>query len=64
MNQKIKCIKVSRPDTHGKDFCMWKWKDFDIENEFDGAEVGETILLELCEMTEEEYEELGEFDGW
>ena len=60
----IKCLKVSRPDTHGGNFCMWKWNDFDVGAEFDGADIGETITLELCEMTEQEFEDLGEFDGW
>jgi hypothetical protein len=35
-----------------------------IEDEFDGAEIGETIVLTYCEMTEEDLEEMPEFEGW
>ena len=35
-----------------------------VDAEFDGAEIGDTIQLELIEMTEEEYQRLPEFQGW
>ncbi len=35
-----------------------------IDAEFDGAAPGDTILLQLVEMTEVEYKKLPEFEGW
>jgi len=35
-----------------------------IKDEFDGAEIGDEVVLELCEMTREEIDTLPEFDGW
>jgi len=61
---KIPCVDVMRPDTHSGMTCTWKMKDFDIHAEMEGMEVGETILLRYNEMTEQEFNDLGEFDGW
>ena len=35
-----------------------------LVGEFDGAAPGDTILLQLVEMTEAEYKKLPEFEGW
>ena len=61
---KILCVKVTRPETNGGDFCVWKWDQFDAKAEMDGGEIGEKITLELCEMTVQELEDLGDFNGW
>ena len=54
--------KLSRPGLMG-DFCIYP--NFDsIYFELDDAEVGEKFEIEIVEMTEEEFEDLGEFEGW
>jgi len=35
-----------------------------LDGEFDGAEVGDQVTLELIEMEESDYEALPEFGGW
>lgn len=64
MPDKIPCVETRRPDTHPGMCCTWKLKDFDISAEFDGAEVGEKIELTYVELTQEEFDDLGDFDGW
>jgi hypothetical protein len=64
MDGKVPCVKVTRPDTHGEDWCLYRMAGFSVADEFDGAEVGERITLELCEMTEEEIKALPDFQGW
>ena len=61
---KLCCVEVRRPDTHGGMACTWKMKDFDIQAEMDGSEVGEEIVLRYVELTDAEFTALGEFDGW
>lgn len=61
---KIPCIELRRPDTHPGMCCTWKMTDFDIHAEFDGAEVGDTAELTYVELTQEEFDALGDFDGW
>jgi hypothetical protein len=54
--------KLSRPDLYG-DYCVFP--NFDsIYFELDNAEVGEKFEIEIVEMTEQEFEDLGEFEGW
>jgi hypothetical protein len=62
--EKVKCVKVRRPDSHGNMWCICQMKGYAIADEFDGAEVGERIELEYCEMTQEELDALPEFEGW
>ncbi len=58
-------LKVTRPDTHGDQSCTYKWPgECLIENELDDAEIGESIRIELVDMTDEEFEALGDFEGW
>jgi hypothetical protein len=55
--------KVTHPDSGG-DFCVFKdWNNL-RDAEFDGAEVGDVISIELIEMTDEEFDALGDFQGW
>lgn len=61
---KLCCVEVRRPDTHGGLCCTWKMKDFDIQAEMDGPEVGEEIVLRYVELTDAEFTALGDFDGW
>ncbi len=61
---KLCCVEVRRPDTHGGMACTWKMKDFDIQAEMDGCEVGEEIVLRYVELTDAEFTALGDFDGW
>ncbi len=68
IEKKIPCVKETRSDASG--YCMWRVDPganvsaFDIHAVFDGCEVGETVTLEYCEMTEAELEALPEFEGW
>jgi len=41
-----------------------RMSDTGLLAEFDGAEIGEAITVELCEMTEQELDDLPEFEGW
>ena len=60
-----KCVKVTRPDSHGEKFgCWYDLAHFSAEAEFDGAETGERIVLELCELTQAEIDAMPEFPGW
>lgn len=60
----IQCVKVTRPDTHGGQYCVFPLAGFSAADEFDGAEIGESITLTLCAMTEAEFDALPEFNGW
>ena len=61
---KLCCVEVTRPDTHPGTFCVWKFNDFDLAAEMDGSEVGDRITLKYVELTDEEFDDLGDFDGW
>lgn len=61
---KMPYVKITRPDSHGGNFCAYPYRTFSIDSEFDGAEIGDKIVLELIEMTHEEFEDLGDFEGW
>ena len=58
---KKRFFKVSR-----EGMGSWISRDWDTikDSEFDGAEVGDKITIELVEMTEPELEALPEFMGW
>jgi hypothetical protein len=61
----MKCVKITRPDSHGPKFGYICILDgFSARDEFDGAEVGEKVTLELLEMTPEELAALADFGGW
>jgi len=42
------------------------YNDADLKCEFDGADPdgGEVVSFELVSMTREQFEDLGEFEGW
>jgi hypothetical protein len=62
MSDKKVYYKLSRPDLFG-DCCVFP--NFDsIYFELDGAEVGTKFEIEIVEMTEQEFKDLGEFEGW
>lgn len=62
---KVRYVKVTRPATHGEKFGCWMpVENFSASDEFDGAEVGERIVLELCELTRDEILAMPEFEGW
>jgi hypothetical protein len=62
IEEKMNVYKVTRPDS-GTQFCVYrKWSD--VESEFDGADWGDTIHVELMSMTEKELEALPDFEGW
>lgn len=64
--KKIPCVKETRPDVDdGRTHCVWRIDEaFNINDLFDGAEVGDKVVLEYCQMTEAELEALPEFEGW
>lgn len=55
--------KVTRPDLGTKQSCAYR-NFAEIASEFDGAETGDRITVELDEMSEQEFEALGDFAGW
>jgi len=60
---KIRCVKIRRPDSHGQMWCCVRL-EHSLADEFDGAEPGERIEVEYCELTQEEFDALPEFNGW
>lgn len=61
--RKVPCVKVTRPDI-GDMWCLYRLAQFSAADELDGAEIGEKVVMELCEMTDEEINALPEFEGW
>jgi hypothetical protein len=45
------------------DFCVWKHVE-GIASELDRSEVGDIVQIEIVSMTDEEFDDLGEFEGW
>ena len=62
-DKKIICYKVERPDYPGT-FCMFKDSGSLLDAELDPGEVGDSIVVTIVKMTEDEFEDLGEFEGW
>jgi hypothetical protein len=61
-DEKVYCYKVTRADYPGNSCTFRDWDA--INAEFDGAEVGDKITIELLQMTETELENLPDFEGW
>lgn len=62
-----KFIKVTRSDNQGGYIQSLKEAMNIIDGEFDDIEdmpVGTTVHLTVVEMTQEEYDNLGDFQGW
>jgi hypothetical protein len=58
----LKVYKVTRPEC-GKQYCIFRfWTD--VEAEFDGADEGDTIQVEMVLMTKAQVDELTDFPGW
>ena len=55
--------KVTRSDYPGNS-CSYRDGATAIYAELDGAEVGDKITIELIQMTEDQWEDLPEFEGW
>jgi hypothetical protein len=62
--EKLRVFEISRPDTHGRQSCTVAMGWNGLMDEFDGAEIGESITITLREMTQEAYDALPEFEGW
>jgi hypothetical protein len=60
----LKVLEITRPETHGKQNYTVPLGWNGIMDEFDGAEVGESITITLREMTQESFDALQEFEGW
>lgn len=62
----MRYVKITREDTGGCYIQPYTPRDVMnvIDGEFNGAEPGDKIILELIEMTDAEYEALPEFQGW
>jgi hypothetical protein len=60
--RQIKVYRVRRPDC-GLQHCVYRtWGE--VENEFDGADNGDMIHVEMMMMTEGEFQSLPDFEGW
>lgn len=57
-------FKVLRPDLGTGQSCIYGDLSTVQDAEFDGADIGDKITIELIEMTEDERENLPEFEGW
>jgi len=58
----LRVYEVTRAD-HGKQSCIFhSWEE--VESEFDGAELGESIVVTMKNMTQEELDALPDFEGW
>jgi hypothetical protein len=61
--EKKPMYKVTHPDSGG-DFCVFKdWGSL-RDAELDCAEEGDKIIVELVFMTDKEFDDLGDFEGW
>jgi hypothetical protein len=61
-DESITVYKVTRPD-YGKQFCIYQsWTD--VASEFDGADWGDIIHVEIARMTPAELDALPDFEGW
>jgi hypothetical protein len=59
----MRVFKVKRPD-YGNKWCIYRDWATVLDGEFDGAEVGNVVHVEMAEMSEAELEQLPEFEGW
>ncbi len=59
---KLCCVRVT--SDHLGPSGVYRFDDFDLAAEFDTVDVGDKITLEYIEMTDAEFEALGELEGW
>lgn len=62
-DRRVRGYKVTRPE-YGATNCSYRDWDTLRDAELDGADVGDKIVIELIEMTEDQWENLPEFEGW
>ena len=55
--------KVSRPDTNPGQWVIYGCFS-EVEAEFDGAEEGDSIVVAVEEMSQQDFESLPDFQGW
>lgn len=60
----MKYLKVTRPGESSSYIQPITEIANAVDGEFDGAEIGERITLELVEMTDDEFNKLPDFAGW
>jgi len=60
--KQIKAYKVTRPEFLNQYVVYRSWGE--VEAEFDGAEYGDTIHIQMVTMTEGEFQSLPDFEGW
>ena len=60
----VRCLEIRRPDSHGNQYRSVVGIGHSMQDEFDGAEDGETITVTYRDMPHDEYSELPEFPGW
>ena len=61
--KKIRVYRVTRPDYGGKDWCIFRsWNE--IEDELKYGEPEDQIIVAVLDLTEEELDNLPEFEGW
>jgi hypothetical protein len=59
---KVRVYKVFRPDCGNQHWVTEEWGD--VSSEFDGAEDGDRIVVELGTMTKDAISKLKDFEGW
>ena len=61
-------IRVTKPELKGLGYLLAKEEIKNILGEVDAmleyGEVGDSLLLEVAEISEEDFAKLGEFAGW
>lgn len=62
-DQKIKVYRVTRPDYPGTSCTYRDWTTV-FDAEIADADAGSKIGIEVLEMTEHQFENLPEFEGW
>lgn len=64
MEGKKRMFRVERPDVANGRFCVFRDSATLADAELENGEIGETIIVKIVEMTDAEFEALGEFEGW
>jgi hypothetical protein len=59
---KVRVFKVFRPDCGGLHWVTENWDA--VTSEWDGAEDGDRIIVELGTMTRDAISKLKDFEGW
>ena len=62
MSESKVVYKVYRPEEGAKHAVYTSWAE--VKSEFDGAEFGDRIIVEMGAMTAQEIKDLPDFEGW